>query len=106
MKYMAIALVIFAAASHAHASEADSSSVLQCGLILGGKSLTYDAGGESKTAPDQRFNTTPRATSADPLRFAPSTAAERETDSTPATPSTSDKRLPRNLTLATIGCSW
>lgn len=106
MKYTVLALVLFAAASQVHASSADSSSAVRCGVIFGGKSLTYDAGAESKKTPDQRFNTTPRASSADPLRFAPSTAAERETNSTPTTTSTSDKRLPRNLTLATIGCSW
>jgi hypothetical protein len=106
MKYTAFALVLFATASTAHASGADSTSLLRCGVIFGGKSLTYDAGGESKSTQDQRFNAMPRTASADPLRFAPSAAAEREADATPAATSTSDKRLPRNLTLATVGCSW
>jgi hypothetical protein len=106
MKYRVLALVLFAAASHVPASGADSSPELQCGVIFAGKSLAYDPEGESKETPDQRFDTAPQVSSADPLRFAPTAAAEGETDAAPTAMSTPDKRLPSNLTLATVGCSW
>jgi hypothetical protein len=106
MKYTALALALFAAASAAHAGDADSSPAVQCGVIFGGKSLTYVAGGEQKNAQDQRLAAMPRTAGADPLRFAPAAAAEREADATPVATNTPDSRLPRNLTLATIGCAW
>lgn len=106
MKHTALALVLFAAAATAHAGGADSSSLLQCGVILGSKTLSYDAGEQTKDKKMQRLNAMPGTAAADPLRFSPSAAAEREANQNTAASNTSDKRLPRNLTLATIGCSW
>ena len=98
--------LLFAAASTAHASSADSSAGLRCGVTLGGKSLAYDGGEETKKRKDQRLNAMLGTATAEPLRFAPSAAAADSEATNPAASNDSDRRLPAKLTLATIGCSW
>lgn len=105
MKHAALALVLFAAASSAYASGADSSAGLRCGVILGGKSLAYE-GEETKKRKDQRLNAMLGTANTEPLRFAPSAAAAGSEATSPAASNNSDRRLPAKLTLATIGCSW
>ncbi len=106
MKHTALALVLFAAASTVYASGADSSASLRCGVILGGKSLAYDGGEETKKRKDQRLNAMLGTANTEPLRFAPSAAAADSEATSPAASNNSDRRLPAKLTLATIGCSW
>lgn len=106
MKHLALAFVLFAAASTAYASGADSSAGLRCGVILGGKSLAYDGGEETNKSKDQRLNAMLGTANTEPLRFAPSTAAADSEAASPAASNNSDRRLPAKLTLATIGCSW
>jgi hypothetical protein len=108
MKHVAFALVLLATTSSANADSADSSSLLRCGVMFGGKSLTYDAGAETNNKKAQHFNTLPQTSGAEPLRFAPSAAAVADgaADAMPAASNTSDSRLPAKLTLATVGCSW
>jgi hypothetical protein len=106
MKYAALALALFAAASTAYASGADSSAGLRCGVILGGKSLAYDGGEETKESKYQRLNAMLGTADTEPLRFAPSAAAAGGDTASPPAANDSDRRLPAKLTLATIGCSW
>jgi len=109
MKHTAFALVLFATAACAQAGDAGSSSLLRCGVNLGGKSLTYDAGEPSKSRQEQRFTQARGAATAaaEPRAFAPAAgAADRQATALHASDTASDQRLPANLTLATIGCSW
>lgn len=105
MKHAALALVLFAMACTAQAGGTTASSLLRCGVIFGGKSLTYDAGDQAKNQPEKRLDHLPANTARDPLRFS-LPATERVTDPAPTASNTSDQRLPRKLTLATIGCAW
>lgn len=107
IKHTALALVLCAAASTAYAAGSDSSSFLRCGVIFGGRSLTYDSGDQDKERKVQRLNARQQTAQPEPLRLAPSAAAAgSENDPLAVATTPSDSRLPRNLTLATIGCAW
>jgi hypothetical protein len=97
-----MAILIPVLASTAHAADDNRSSGLQCGVNLGGKYVAYKPDAEPNTKKDSRFNHIAGAVRAEPARFV--TAAE--TAALSANSSTVEVRLPRKLTLATIGCSW
>ncbi len=98
----ATAMAATAMAATAQASAADRVSLLQCGVNLGGRTLTYNDEPESKGKPDNRMNHVLGAASEKPLQFTPVMAAETAS----STPHNSDRRLPPKFTLAIIGCSW
>jgi hypothetical protein len=107
MNKAALALVLIAVAAAAmaatvQASTGDSNSLLQCGVNLGGKTLTYNDEPEAKRKPDNRMNHVLGAVAEKPLQFTPVMAAETASGTT----HNSDRRLPPKFTLAIIGCSW
>jgi hypothetical protein len=102
MNKAALALVLIAVAITAPARAADRSSLLQCGVNLGGKTLTYNDEPAAKAAPDTRMNHVLGAVPVQPLAFTPVMATDNA--STPS--NNSDQRLPPKVTLAIIGCSW
>jgi len=102
MNKAALALVLIAVAIAAPARAADRASLLQCGVNLGGKTLTYNDEPAAKGKPDNRMNHVLGAAPKKPLEFTPVMA----TETTSATTQNSDRRLPPKFTLAIIGCSW
>jgi hypothetical protein len=102
MNKAALALVLIAVAIAAPARAAARDSLLQCGVNLGGKSLTYNDEPEAKHKPDNRRNHVRGTVVEKPLEFTPVMATENAA----ATTQNSDRRLPPKFTLAIIGCSW
>jgi len=102
MNKTALALVLIAVAIAAPARSADSASLLQCGVNLGGKTLTYNDAPAAKGKPDKRVNHVRGTVVEKPLEFTPVMATETAS----ATKQKSDRRLPPKFTLAIIGCSW
>lgn len=97
MRNLALTLVISAMAATAHAG-GDRVSSLQCGINMGGKSLTYKTSSEAKNRRDNRMDHVAGAVQAETVRFA--------TASTATTPVKREVRLPSKITVAIIGCSW
>jgi hypothetical protein len=102
MNKAALALVLVAVAIAAPARAADRTSLLQCGVNLGGESLTYSGAADTTDKQDKRWNHVQGAVASSPAQFTPATASE----AMPAASQDVDKRLPPNFTVATIGCAW
>jgi hypothetical protein len=103
MKKSALAFVTMAMASIAHAGSAGDFSLLHCGVVFGGTTLTYNTGAASNTKSkyDTRMNHVLGAAREEPAQFTPSQAAASST-----VDNKTETRLPPKFTLATVGCSW
>ncbi len=99
---LALAFLMFAITTASQATDADTSSLLRCGVNFGGKTLTYDGGSQTKDKRDKRLNHVMGAVTPKSPEFTPAMA----TDTMSAAGQSSDTRLPPKFTLATIGCSW
>jgi hypothetical protein len=104
---LVLALVITAMAATASARGTDRFAFLQCGVKLGGKYLTYKASPQETSRKYSRMNHVAGVAETEPSRFTLS-AASTASSPTPQTGSSStiEFRLPRKITVATIGCSW
>jgi hypothetical protein len=104
---LALALLITAMAATASARGTDRFAFLQCGVKLGGTYLTYKASSPEPSKKDARMNHVAGVAKAEPTGFTLSAAS---TSSSPTrqtgSSSTIEFRLPRKVTVATIGCSW
>jgi hypothetical protein len=98
---LALTLLLVAIACNSHAAS-ERPSLLQCGINIGGRTLTYQTPAETKNRQDKRMNHVQGVKREEPLHF--TTAAA--TDATATTTQESDNRLPPKLTLAIFGCSW
>lgn len=99
---VALALLVYAFSTAVHAGGAENSSLLQCGVNLGGKTLTYEAAAAAQDKRDNRMNHVAGTAVAQQLQFTTTMA----NDAMSGTTKTSDTRLPPTFTLAIFGCSW
>jgi hypothetical protein len=104
MKKSALAIVMMAMTSIANAGSAGDFSLLRCGVVFGGRTLTYntDTASKSTTKYDTQMNHVLGAVREEPAQFTPLTADEPATSGN----SKSYTRLPPSFTVATVGCSW
>jgi hypothetical protein len=108
MKEVGLALVLLAVAGSASASSSSDFSLLECGVMLGSRTLGYSNDTQPKKFTDSRMNhvlgavRTPRASDFSTTLTAAATRAAAQQ----ATVNKTEKRLPPKFTLATFGCSW
>ena len=108
MKEVGLALVLLAMAGSASASSSSNFSLLECGVMLGSRTLSSSSNTSTSKLTDTRLNhvlgavrTQPASDFSTTLSAAAGRAAAQQ-----ATVNKSEKRLPPKFTLATFGCSW
>jgi hypothetical protein len=107
MKEVGLALVLLAMAGSASASSSSNFSLLECGVMLGSRTLSYNNDTTTKKLTDTRMNHVLGAVRTQPSDFSNTlTAASIRAAATQAANNKSEQRLPPKFTLATFGCSW
>lgn len=102
-----LALMIFALASNAGARGNDLAAILQCGVKLGDRYHTYKTDSERAKGWDKRLNHVAGVARVEPGRFATYDTRSTSLDADMfAQSSAVEIRLPRKVTVATLGCSW
>tara|TARA_R110002049_G_scaffold301274_2_gene493235 strand:- start:8488 stop:8811 length:324 start_codon:yes stop_codon:yes gene_type:complete len=101
-----LALVIITMAA-ANANAADPFDFIQCGVKLGSKYLTYKPNPEEKNRKETRLSHVAGIAQTEPREFALpdggfSSMAAESADTSLAV----EFRLPRKVTVASVGCSW
>jgi hypothetical protein len=101
MKHLILLLVLSATGPAVHAAE-DRSSLFACGINFGGKQLTFSVPTRTSSkkgyeVQNQRLLHVAGAVRTQTVRFIEPSTAES---------SKKEKRLPRKVTFATVGCSW
>lgn len=104
---LVLALLITAMAASASARGNDRFAFLQCGVKLGGTYLTYKAASKETGRKNSRMDHVAGVAKADSSRFTLSAASTTlSAAARTGSSSTIEFRLPRKVTVATIGCSW
>ena len=107
MNKIVLTLVISALTFAASAHGSDQTSLLQCGVKLGGKYHSYKPASEQKKSWDTRLEHIEGAAKVASLRLASFDSGKDSSDiRKTAQPNTVDTRLPPKFTFATLGCSW
>tara|TARA_R110002072_G_C7649036_1_gene508554 strand:+ start:291 stop:617 length:327 start_codon:yes stop_codon:yes gene_type:complete len=107
MNKFAFALVITVIATAANARDTDRFAVLQCGVQLGGKYLSYKPRPDKPSRKESRLHRVAGATRVEPSGYTLSQQSTTWPANGAAGSSNSiEFRLPPKITVASVGCSW
>lgn len=107
MNKFVFALMITVVATAANARDSDRFAVLQCGVQLGGKYLSYKPRPDKPSRKESRLHRVAGAARVEPSGYALSRVGTTWPANSVAGSSNSiEFRLPPKITVASVGCSW